>query len=122
MFSPARRPAKNRKDVIVPCRRTSCAVTREYFQRIRIAYFDRRSTGRKNHPTHAHLLALQGFQIDPRGGKYYWIGGDDLGFANEDGTDCKTVQDGYVSVTPLQVDLTDYKLLNNSTLPTFPWP
>lgn len=61
-------------------------------------------------------------RIDPRGGKYYWIGGDDLGFANEDGTDCKSVQEGYVSVTPLQVDLTDYKLLYNSTLPTFVWP
>ena len=61
-------------------------------------------------------------RVDPRGGKYYWIGGDDLGFANEDGTDCKTVQEGYVSVTPLQVDLTDYKLLHNSTLPTFTWP
>jgi len=61
-------------------------------------------------------------RVDPRGGKYYWIGGDDLGFADEDGTDCKTVHEGYISVTPLQVDLTDYKLLQNSTLPEFPWP
>ncbi|HEX5021998.1 MAG TPA: 5'/3'-nucleotidase SurE [Candidatus Binatia bacterium] len=61
-------------------------------------------------------------RIDPRGGKYYWIGGDDLGFADEDGTDCKTVHEGYVSVTPLQVDLTDYRLLHNSTLPAFSWP
>ena len=61
-------------------------------------------------------------RVDPRGGKYYWIGGDDLGFANDDGTDCQAVHDGYISVTPLQVDLTDYKLLQNSTLPNFPWP
>ena len=61
-------------------------------------------------------------RVDPRGGKYYWIGGDDLGFAQEAGTDCMAVQEGYVSVTPLQVDLTDYKLLQNSTLPTFFWP
>lgn len=61
-------------------------------------------------------------RVDPRGGKYYWIGGDDLGFADEDGTDCKTVHEGYISVTPLQVDLTDYKLLENSTLPKFSWP
>lgn len=61
-------------------------------------------------------------RIDPRGGKYYWIGGDDLGFADEDGTDCKAVHEGYVSVTPLQVDLTDYRLLQNDALPTFPWP
>jgi 5'-nucleotidase len=61
-------------------------------------------------------------RVDPRGGKYYWIGGDDLGFAQDNGTDCVAVQDGYVSVTPLQVDLTDYKLLHNSTLPAFTWP
>lgn len=61
-------------------------------------------------------------RVDPRGGKYYWIGGDDLGFADEQGTDCKIVAEGYISVTPLQVDLTDYKILQNSTLPEFPWP
>lgn len=61
-------------------------------------------------------------RIDPRGGKYYWIGGDDLGFANDAGTDCNAVNEGYISVTPLQVDLTDYQLLQNSTLPKFPWP
>ena len=27
-----------------------------------------------------------------------------------------------IGATPLQVDLTDYKLLQNSTLPTFSWP
>ena len=61
-------------------------------------------------------------RVDPRGGKYYWIGGDDLGFAHDDGTDCMAVHEGYVAVTPLQVDLTDYKLLHDSTLPTFAWP
>lgn len=61
-------------------------------------------------------------RVDPRGGKYYWIGGDDLGFSHDDGTDCMAVHEGYVSVTPLQVDLTDYKLLHDSTLPNFAWP
>jgi len=61
-------------------------------------------------------------RVDPRGGKYYWIGGDDLGFADEAGTDCKAVAEGYISVTPLQVDLTDYQVLQDSALPEFPWP
>lgn len=61
-------------------------------------------------------------RVDPRGGKYYWIGGDDLGFAKEDGTDCMAVHDGFISVTPLQVDLTDYRLLQNNALPSFAWP
>ncbi|MGH7887942.1 MAG: 5'/3'-nucleotidase SurE [Candidatus Binatia bacterium] len=61
-------------------------------------------------------------RIDPRGGKYYWIGGDDLGFTQDDGTDCVAVHEGFVSVTPLQVDLTNHKLLNDSPLPHFVWP
>jgi 5'-nucleotidase len=61
-------------------------------------------------------------RIDPRGGKYYWIGGDDLGFAQQEGTDCVAVHEGFVSVTPLQVDLTNYRLLNDRNVPDFDWP
>jgi 5'-nucleotidase len=61
-------------------------------------------------------------RVDPRGAKYYWIGGDDLGFAQDEGTDCVAVHEGYISVTPLQVDLTNYNLLKNSCVPQFNWP
>jgi 5'-nucleotidase len=61
-------------------------------------------------------------RVDPRGLKYYWIGGDDLGYDQDEGTDCVAVHDGYISVTPLQVDLTNYKLLKDSCLPRFDWP
>ena len=61
-------------------------------------------------------------RTDPRGKKYYWIGGDNLGFAHDDGTDCMAVHEGYISVTPLQVDLTNYRLLQESYVPDFNWP
>lgn len=61
-------------------------------------------------------------RVDPRGKKYYWIGGDDLGFAKDDGTDCMAVHEGYVSVTPLQVDMTDFKLLGINPFSHFHWP
>jgi 5'-nucleotidase len=61
-------------------------------------------------------------RIDPRGKKYYWIGGDNLGFAHEAGTDCMAVHEGFVSVTPLQVDLTNYKLVDKNRMPRFDWP
>jgi 5'-nucleotidase len=61
-------------------------------------------------------------RIDPRGKKYYWIGGDDLGFARDDGTDCMAVHEGYVSVTPLQVDMTNYKSLTDKPASDFRWP
>jgi 5'-nucleotidase len=61
-------------------------------------------------------------RVDPRGGKYYWIGGDDLGFAHDDGTDCVAVHEGFVSVTPLQVDLTNHKLLRETPVAEFRWP
>lgn len=47
-------------------------------------------------------------KTDPRGRKYYWIGGNDLGFENDPGTDCAAVSAGQVSVTPLHLDLTNY--------------
>lgn len=61
-------------------------------------------------------------RVDPRGKKYYWIGGDDLGFAQDEGTDCVVVHEGYISVTPLQFDLTNHKLLHDNHLPSFNWP
>ena len=43
---------------------------------------------------------------DPRGRAYYWIGGEPPTGIQEDGTDFGALADGYVSVTPLQLDLT----------------
>jgi 5'-nucleotidase len=47
-------------------------------------------------------------KVDPRGRKYYWIGGDDLGYVQSEGSDCTAVESGYISVTPLHLDLTNY--------------
>jgi 5'-nucleotidase len=47
---------------------------------------------------------------DPRGRPYYWIGGDFPTGVAEDGTDFGALAEGYVSVTPLQLDLTAYKV------------
>jgi len=48
-------------------------------------------------------------KIDPRGRKYYWLGGGDPGFENTEGTDFNAVAEGFVSVTPLHLDLTNYR-------------
>ena len=44
-------------------------------------------------------------KIDPRGRPYFWIGGAHIDTAG-DGTDLSAVADGYVSITPLHLDLT----------------
>ena len=44
---------------------------------------------------------------DPRGRSYYWIGGDPPSGLPLDGTDIGALSEGYVSVTPIQLDLTD---------------
>ncbi len=51
-------------------------------------------------------------KVDPRGKKYYWIGGDMPGYLEEEGTDFEAVNNGYVSITPLHLDLTNYKALD----------
>ena len=46
--------------------------------------------------------------VDPRGRKYYWIGGSEYQYENIPGSDCSAVLlDKYVSITPLHMDLTD---------------
>jgi 5'-nucleotidase len=48
---------------------------------------------------------------DPFGRDYYWIGGGPPGGAGEPGTDLHAVAAGYVSVTPVQLDLTNHSLI-----------
>lgn len=50
-------------------------------------------------------------KVDPRGRDYYWIGGRDAEWQESDGTDFHAVSHGYVSVTPLRLDLTDQAAL-----------
>lgn len=47
-------------------------------------------------------------RVDPRGRDYYWIGGDAPTGIPEEGTDIGALAEGYVSITPLQLDLTSY--------------
>ena len=46
-------------------------------------------------------------RTDPRGRAYYWIGGDAPIWEPVEGSDFLAVDQGYVSVTPLHLDLTD---------------
>ena len=49
--------------------------------------------------------------LDPKGRVYFWIGGDISAWAGAEDADYRAVQSGFISVTPLQLDLTNYKLL-----------
>jgi 5'-nucleotidase len=51
-------------------------------------------------------------RTDPRGGRYYWIGGNSEGFELIEGTDFHAVEKGYVSVTPLALDATSVSSIN----------
>jgi 5'-nucleotidase len=46
-------------------------------------------------------------KVDPRGRDYYWIGGEDPVWRPVPGTDFHAVDAGFVSVTPMHLDLTD---------------
>ena len=53
--------------------------------------------------THAHF--------NPRGEKYYWIGLHPLAFKEEKGTDFDAIKNGFVSITPVKLDMTGYEAL-----------
>jgi 5'-nucleotidase len=50
-------------------------------------------------------------RTDHRGKDYFWVGGNYSGFEPDPETDCHFVHDGYVSVTPLKLDVTDMAFL-----------
>jgi len=56
---------------------------------------------------------------DPGGNTYYWLVGGSEITVEEEGTDVQSIRDGYISITPLCYDLTDYNLLKS--LDTWDW-
>lgn len=58
-------------------------------------------------------------RIDPRNRPYYWIGGEAPTGVPETGTDVGALSEGFISVTPLQLDLTAYRAL--SEINTWVW-
>lgn len=47
-------------------------------------------------------------KVDPRGKKYYWIGGNILRWEGGEDTDFKAITDNFISITPVHLDLTNY--------------
>jgi 5'/3'-nucleotidase len=51
---------------------------------------------------------------DPWGRQIYWIGGGAISWSGEDNSDFRAIEDGYVSVTPLHLDLTHHDVLQGA--------
>lgn len=51
-------------------------------------------------------------KTDPRGRKYFWIGGDNLGFEHRDDSDFEAISKGFISITPLHLDLTNHRAVD----------
>lgn len=50
-------------------------------------------------------------RIDPRGRIYYWLTGKVKWLKKSIGSDIKAIEDRFISITPLQFDLTEYEFL-----------
>lgn len=50
-------------------------------------------------------------RTDPKGQPYYWIGGEPPSGVIEDGTDIGAVAHGYISITPLSMDMTAHSFM-----------
>jgi 5'-nucleotidase len=74
------------------------AVATDEIRGVRITSLGRRRWGER-------LVKRQ----DPRGETYYWQAGDPFQDGNPAGTDIAAIMDGYVSITPAQLDLTSHE-------------
>jgi 5'-nucleotidase len=53
-------------------------------------------------------------RLDPRGEPYYWV--DAVSISNyELGSDVGAIKEGYISITPIKIDMTDYEHLQEIT-------
>ena len=50
-------------------------------------------------------------RLDPMGNRYFWMGGGLLDLEQESDSDVRAVNEGYISITPLSLDLTDFRSL-----------
>lgn len=60
--------------------------------------------------------------VDPRGKKYYWIGGGIPDWVAGEGTDFAAIDRGLISITPLHLDLTNYASLQRLEGLRLVWP
>jgi 5'-nucleotidase len=51
-------------------------------------------------------------KLDPRGKAYYWIGGIEPKWERQGDTDYDAVTNGWISVTPLHLDLTNHRAID----------
>jgi 5'-nucleotidase len=51
---------------------------------------------------------------DPWGRQIYWIGGGSIAWTGEENSDFRAIQEGYISITPLHLDLTHHAMLASS--------
>lgn len=51
--------------------------------------------------------------VDPRGKKYYWIGGSRMSWEKTEDSDFAAIEENMISVTPLMLDLTNYAVIND---------
>jgi len=50
-------------------------------------------------------------KTDPRGKKYYWVGGNNMKWTGGKDSDFEAIANGYISITPIHLDLTNYSAL-----------
>src|SRR5262249_21156453 len=49
---------------------------------------------------------------DPKGRAYYWIGGQSADWEDDPKSDFAALADGFISVTPLHLDLTNHRVMD----------
>ena len=60
-------------------------------------------------------------RLDPYGNPYYWVGGPAVSEESEPGTDVHAVREGKISVTPIHLDLTNARLVEELALWDWGW-
>lgn len=63
---------------------------------------------------HRRYVNIFDKRIDPRGRVYFWMAGEPFDVDEDDpDTDVWAIREGYISITPVHFDLTDYRIMDH---------
>ena len=101
------------KDLVIKIKEGSFPLPPREFLNINIPYAKKNAEAKVTYTGYRHYANDAHMHRNPRGEEFYWLGLHPLDFSPRDGqagmSDYEATQAGYISITPIMLDLSAYK-------------
>ncbi len=101
------------KDLVIKIKKGSFPLPKREFLNVNIPYAKKEAEVKVTYAGYRHYANDAHMHRNPRGEEFYWLGLHPLTFSPREGqsamSDCEATEAGYISITPIMLDLSAYK-------------